>query len=155
MKNCSKCAKSLPLTEFYPNSRSADKLMYSCKSCQKESNKNWMSKNKDRRRKYEQEYDFLFRKRIKKAKTARHIAYGLSDEEFKEINALQENTVCAICQTYGKLQIDHDHKTGKVRGLLCMSCNVMLGNARDNKDILARGIMYLNCNYSSPNRRKV
>jgi hypothetical protein len=66
----------------------------------------------------------------------------------------KQNGVCAICyeaevfvnKKTGKLQefsVDHDHKTGDVRGLLCVRCNRMLGYARDNKEILSRAITYL------------
>lgn len=40
--------------------------------------------------------------------------------------------------------VDHDHKTGKVRGILCGSCNNMLGRAQDNTEILQNAINYLN-----------
>lgn len=40
--------------------------------------------------------------------------------------------------------VDHDHETGKVRGLLCNSCNVMLGHSKDDVAILQKGIEYLN-----------
>ena len=41
---------------------------------------------------------------------------------------------------------DHNHKTGKVRGLLCSSCNLILGYCNDNRDILSRLIVYLDVN---------
>ena len=50
---------------------------------------------------------------------------------------------CAICGEPAKLHIDHDHKEGGVRGLLCGSCNRMLGLAFDNPDTLRNAIAYL------------
>ena len=59
---------------------------------------------------------------------------------------------CAICNkspTYGrhkyprKLAIDHDHKTGKIRGLLCRSCNLGLGYFKDDIELLKNSILYL------------
>lgn len=47
------------------------------------------------------------------------------------------------------LAIDHDHKTGKIRGLLCTRCNTAIGLLNDNIDFLRRAIMYLNS--SMPN----
>jgi Recombination endonuclease VII len=52
--------------------------------------------------------------------------YGLTEETY---NALLErqNGTCAICGKKAKLNIDHDHVTGQVRGLLCHGCNALLG----------------------------
>ncbi len=55
---------------------------------------------------------------------------------------------CKICKTEvpggpGRFHIDHDHSTGKIRGLLCSNCNLFLGNAKDNIEILASAIQYL------------
>lgn len=72
--------------------------------------------------------------------------YGLSLEEYDDILETQSGG-CKICGVLevGKrtFHVDHDHKTGKNRGLLCKHCNVMLAMARDNKDILFRAIDYL------------
>jgi hypothetical protein len=51
---------------------------------------------------------------------------------------------CTVCDTwYSKLVIDHCHVTNKFRGLLCRSCNAMLGMAKDNPDTLLRALQYL------------
>lgn len=54
--------------------------------------------------------------------------------------------VCAICGGPGGvrgLAVDHDHKTGQVRGLLCGSCNPALGTFYDDVDLMRRAIAYL------------
>lgn len=53
---------------------------------------------------------------------------------------------CAICgrELWEKLRIDHDHKTGNLRGLLCDNCNWGLGNFKDNPAFLESAIKYLN-----------
>jgi hypothetical protein len=57
--------------------------------------------------------------------------------------------VCQICKrppeenSRKNFPVDHDHVTGRVRGILCQSCNHMLGNAKDNITILQNGIAYL------------
>lgn len=58
----------------------------------------------------------------------------------------EQGHACAICDasfTDTKPHVDHDHATGAVRGLLCSPCNLMLGHARDNTEVLARAITYL------------
>lgn len=50
---------------------------------------------------------------------------------------------CAICRKRRTLVVDHDHVTRRVRGLLCLNCNVMLGHAKDDPKILTAGAAYL------------
>jgi hypothetical protein len=70
--------------------------------------------------------------------------YGISAQDYDILFEKQDGR-CAICRkkTDKRLSIDHDHNTGKVRALLCNSCNLMLGFARDNKTILRLAIDYL------------
>lgn len=75
--------------------------------------------------------------------------FGLSLEDFDKIYKSQ-NGCCKICKipeadltSPSKLCVDHDHKTGKVRGLLCPICNHGLGNFRDNIEIIKEAIKYL------------
>lgn len=72
--------------------------------------------------------------------------YGISIEQVEQIRTLQGNK-CAICKdpfsdAY-KTQLDHCHDTGKVRGLLCINCNWLLGKSRDNPDLLREAAKYL------------
>jgi hypothetical protein len=50
---------------------------------------------------------------------------------------------CEICGSKNKLGIDHDHKTGKIRGVLCTNCNTAIGLAKDSPDRLRLIIQYL------------
>lgn len=72
--------------------------------------------------------------------------YGLTEDQYNEMVASQ-NGRCAICATDSpgkrRWHVDHCHKTGKIRGLLCGLCNSMLGCARDNPETLKGGIEYL------------
>lgn len=71
--------------------------------------------------------------------------YGLTEEKYKELFIEQDNK-CSICGTSfedTKAFVDHDHKTGKVRGLLCTQCNTLLGMAKDDTEILDAAIQYL------------
>lgn len=68
--------------------------------------------------------------------------YGLAEYEFSGMLAAQAGG-CAICKASGPLTIDHDHATGKVRGLLCHHCNRALGHLRDNPDVARAAAAYL------------
>lgn len=72
--------------------------------------------------------------------------YGISVSDYYEILKVQDGR-CAIClmvpKTQLSLDIDHDHATGKVRGLLCSVCNTGLGSMRDSIQALQRAIEYL------------
>lgn len=72
--------------------------------------------------------------------------YGLSPVDYQ--HRLEEQMgVCKICKNAcdckASLSIDHDHKTGRVRGLLCFRCNVALGSFRDSVEVLKSAISYL------------
>ena len=75
--------------------------------------------------------------------------YGITLEEWKKLFRMQDNK-CAICKsssTNGKnWHTDHDHKTNKVRGILCNLCNLGLGKFKDDPLILENAIAYLNRN---------
>ena len=79
--------------------------------------------------------------------------FGMSFDEYNLLIEKQDNC-CAICgkaETSTRnghikdLAVDHDHKTGKVRGLLCNHCNTVLGRVNDDIIILERMIEYIKC----------
>ena len=73
--------------------------------------------------------------------------YNISYEDFKFMWELQKGC-CPICGVEFKnedsCRIDHDHATGKVRGLLCPACNTGIGLLKDSPDILIKASEYLN-----------
>ncbi len=77
----------------------------------------------------------------------RKTKYGITAEEFKNLQ-IKQNYVCAICNnkciTGMNLAVDHDHVSGKIRGLLCANCNRGLGLFKDNVLSLEQAIIYLN-----------
>jgi hypothetical protein len=79
-------------------------------------------------------------------------SYGVS-REWVLTKIKEQNGVCAICKSYGfkmrddhvtGMNLDHDHKTGKARGLLCHNCNRGLGLFQDSEELLESARRYLN-----------
>lgn len=72
--------------------------------------------------------------------------YSITLDDYKQILEKQ-NGVCGVCkqsEPSGRmLAVDHDHETGKVRGLLCTRCNILLGYCKDDINILKNAIKYL------------
>ncbi len=77
--------------------------------------------------------------------------YGLTIEDYNKL-VKQQDGVCAICGNNEtvkqngketKLAVDHDWKTGKIRGLLCKNCNVSLGNLNEDISLFYKCIEYL------------
>lgn len=81
-----------------------------------------------------------------------HRQYNISLEDYRDL-FVEQNGKCAICNRDGRgrisihhsmpLVIDHDHKTHKVRGLLCHTCNTALGQLEDSVELLNKAISYL------------
>lgn len=90
------------------------------------------------------------RERVRKAQRARDLrlqrTYGITSEQYKAMFVCQSGK-CAICRRPPKkmpLNVDHDHKSGLVRGLLCWTCNHrLLPAAADTPERLARAADYL------------
>lgn len=90
---------------------------------------------------------------VKTGKTKQQIArgkrirsYGITELQHWLMESYQGHK-CAICEQPEKngksLSIDHDHDSGKVRGLLCNNCNRALGLLKDDKEMLSKAIHYL------------
>lgn len=101
------------------------------------------------RRYYRKNAASIKAKQSKYAKTRRLRAYNLTASREATMLSAQNNR-CAICKggspkSNGGVTwlIDHDHSSGKVRGLLCQACNLILGHAKDNVGVLKSAIQYL------------
>lgn len=134
-KYCPDCGEDLLLSEFY-NSRStgSGKTAY-CKEHQTARTNVWRKNN--RARVLELQKECVIRTQ-----------YGLSMKEYNDLLSTQRG-LCAICErpervANRRLAIDHCHTTGRVRGLLCRSCNVSLGNFNDSVELLQKAIEYIN-----------
>lgn len=74
--------------------------------------------------------------------------YGITSKEYEWMYSYQ-NEVCAIClksernKMYSRLAVDHNHKTGVVRGLLCSHCNTAIGKMLDSPSLLRKAADYI------------
>ena len=135
-RKCRVCGQSKNLLDHYYRSRK-DKTLpssysYECKQCT-------VSRVKERDRTHPH------------IKREQHLKrrYNITLEEYSQILDSQGGC-CATCGTkepggrWKSFAVDHDHKTGKVRGMLCKSCNIALGEVYDNLTTLENMIKYLN-----------
>jgi len=144
-KVCSKCKKSYPRTKkyFYVNKRHKDGLASACKKCTRPIRKKYEQSEKGRATK--RKYYHTEKGKIVYQKAYKKYQYGLSLEQHKQLY-LNQNGCCAICEIsvpYDKMNTDHNHKTGKVRGLLCRSCNTRIAGM-DDEEFLTKALEYLN-----------
>jgi len=166
MKRCYVCEATKPLIEFYKNVSTKDGLQSMCKICTKrtqrathildpsrrsEGNKKRYYKNhelsKQRARKKHAKFRSDKPNEFATYQAKQKLAgYGLSLEEYDKM-LLDQGHKCKLCPIMHikskSLCVDHNHATGLVRGLLCRSCNSMLGLAKDSPITLANGIAYL------------
>lgn len=68
--------------------------------------------------------------------------YGISKGQVVTLIENQSG-LCAVCRTAPATQVDHDHSTGKIRGILCLHCNAGMGAFEDDPSIILRAIEYL------------
>lgn len=170
MRACTKCAESKPLSEFCKRPDVKSGFASHCKTCQREwrtanrnallaQKKQYYDSNRDqiaqrKRQRYEANRDELLeRQRQRYAVDPERFRwhemrrrYGISKAKYDALFTAQGG-LCAICRaacTTGRsLAVDHDHKTGRVRGLLCANCNFGLGKFRDSSALLSAAINYL------------
>lgn len=143
-KICRLCEKLKPLSRFSYR-KDSKKLRTECKDCLNKRRKeqkgymSWHKKNKH-----------IIKHHSKKAGLKRH--YGLTVEDY-DLMVKSQNNRCLICKTkepnnHGTLCVDHCHKSGAVRGLLCDKCNRGLGFFDDNLIVLKKAVKYLEKDYS-------
>ena len=116
-KHCNKCNQTKTTSEFSTSKNTKDGYQNWCKSC--------------------------FNKRMKSYNLESR--YGITHAEKMQMIKLQNNC-CVICNTEFKTDksthVDHCHKTGQIRAILCHSCNTGLGAFKDSVLILERAIDY-------------
>lgn len=126
-------------------------MPYKDKVKAKEYAKEYRALRKDINRKYQKAYRDANKEALQLYKqtwyqSKRFDKYGITQLEFDLALSTQHNA-CAICDTNFsdtvRVYVDHCHKTGKVRGLLCFHCNTGLGHFKDDTSILYKALDYL------------
>jgi hypothetical protein len=143
MKYCKNCDKTKPIDEFYIDNSRKDGHEYRCAECRRA----WAKDHPEGRRVWRAEWRQrnLFKDRVRSVNfQARAAGYAEIDPTFTEADRAQmlvyQNGLCYTCLNPNRSPdcLDHDHKTTKVRGLLCHNCNRALGFIGDDADTLLR-----------------
>ncbi|MFF0426194.1 endonuclease VII domain-containing protein [Streptomyces sp. NPDC004520] len=120
-KRCPQRGEVKPHSDWEPNRSSSDGWSSYCRECRAQRNRASYFKRK----------------------------YGITEAERDQMIAAQGG-VCVICREGPAEHVDHDHRTGKVRGVLCFSCNAALGQFKDRPDAIRRAAAYVEGNLWNP-----
>lgn len=126
-KECRTCGVDRPYDEFPVRKDVPSGRNRQCKSCLN-------AYNRERRTKLG----------LNRAHSLKY-KYGITEQEYDVMLTAQKG-VCCVCSTpptTKPLHVDHDHNTGRVRGLLCTNCNTGLGQFKDNPELLYKAADYL------------
>lgn len=146
LKTCTKCLYPKDLEQFPIHKNYKGGRTTWCRVCLSVQSKRWHLENKGR------SYEFSRKSYRKNPDVKRNSKfkwrYGITLNEFNEMSKTQ-NDKCAICSKpkeenlKGRLFIDHSHKTGKIRKLLCNNCNSGIGQFKEDVNLLQYAINYL------------
>ena len=128
-KICKTCGVETDVVEYQKDATKKDGLRPYCKECTSKRRKQLLSKETIRQRNLEKNF-----------------GKGALDV-YRDLFEAQQG-VCSICSRpengrYKHLSIDHDHDTGKIRGLLCNNCNRGLGLLKDSPELLRKAARYV------------
>lgn len=160
-KRCNKCKENKSLSSFRKVSKSKDGYCYYCRPCETaityrarykdiESSERFREKQRLYREKKNQNPEWVKKETERKRLHNLTKRYSITTKFYN--NMLEEqNNLCAICgkefnnsdHVHDKPNIDHCHKTGKIRGIVHSKCNSMIGFAEDDVEKLEEAIKYL------------
>lgn len=140
-KACRRCGDVHPISEFGMDNIAKQRRKTECKACSARRQRAYRIKNieKARERDRGRYRSDPFRRYVQRAMRQ----YGL---DFEQAVIVARHTHCDICGRDNgtkRLALDHCHATGKLRGLLCDSCNIALGKFRDDPHLLRLARKYV------------
>jgi hypothetical protein len=151
MRECTKCGVRKEWEEFYRDSRGKNGRCSRCKKCTDGNKLEWLNRPGNRQKQANGSAQRYIQDRVRRRFQAIYKKYGVTQEWYDQ-TLVSQGKGCRICGTdkpgRGDTRrrlfcIDHDHKTGKIRGLLCINCNMVLGAVDDSREILSKAIEYL------------
>lgn len=145
MKVCITCKIEKPLCEFNKRANQKDGFDTVCRLCANKRTKEWKNREDVKKKLKDYENKEYVRKRRRESNWKKQ-GITLTMTEYDKMYD-ERNGLCDICKQYfqhtlklgkvsTKLLPDHCHKTGKIRGLLCDSCNHLEGNSKQSLDII-------------------
>lgn len=138
LKKCCTCGELKSLSEFNNHKGTPDDKDYRCKVCAREHSRLYRKQNPDKAK-----------ASVRKATIKKK--FNMTEEQYNNL-LIKQNYSCAICgrdfykyraETHRYFCIDHNHKTGEIRGLLCSPCNRSIGLLGDNAGILRTAANYI------------
>lgn len=147
-KICNTCNEEKEISLFQKDKFRKDGKSNRCKKCTR------IRRTRPEVRNYDLAYNKMYAKKnaehVRKRSRKRNVfkKHGITQEQYLFFLTLQ-NERCAIClihvseDLYPHLSVDHDHKTGEIRGLLCNNCNRGIGLLKDNVEVLLNAAKYL------------
>ena len=141
-KICTGCQQEKPLTEFFSRGGKLAHLYKSqCKPCMQAKRLEWGQQNRDHLNDWRRNNWVVTNRRLRRR--------GATQDIYNAMYEAQKGC-CALCnepeEKFAWLCIDHDHETGKIRGLLCPNCNRGLGLLKDNASLLQKAAEYITTN---------
>lgn len=160
-KRCNVCGVTKPLTDFYKMAGMRDGHRNDCKACNLAAKKarydadpataiarvkRWQQENSERLNAYRRAHNATPERKRKQRDTYYRRTFGMSADDVDAMLAAQGGA-CAICGTRpereASLHVDHEHGSGRVRGILCLNCNQGIGKFGDDPAVLERAVEYL------------
>lgn len=160
LKTCSQCKEKKEFSEFRKATKEKDGFQHACRICANISTKAWRERNREsenisqkkRRATNPEKYNAMGKRwrdaNPDKVKTL-HLKkrYSLTLEQWNVMFSEQLGR-CRICDIHQndlkmELAVDHDHTSGRIRGLLCVRCNRAIGLLEDRVDLLQKAINHL------------
>lgn len=136
IKTCTLCGESKPVGDFHLRSKKDPRAKSACKECHRQRARAYWVKNP-------------LPKSVQRERNLKK-SFGMNLEDYDSLLEKQGGScaICGIkrCESGRNFAVDHEHLSGRIRGLLCKHCNTALGQFKDNPTALLKAVEYLKRN---------